>query len=265
MSLSAYVSGVGVLGPGIADWHAAAAIITGRIPYTSARSVLPVPTLLPSAERRRTGRVVRLALAVALEATTRACVQPADLASVFSSSGGDGDNCHELCQALALAGREISPTKFANSVHNAAAGYWSIATGATLQSSVLCAFDASFGAGLLEAMTYVTVEAAPVLLVTYDTQYPEPIHAKRKIPDAFGCAMVLTAVRTPHSLARIELSLGEAVVDSMQDAQLEALRSNVPAARCLPLLRQLALRAPGRIALDYLDVSHVLLTVEPCA
>jgi len=78
---------------------------------------------LAAAERRRIGRVVKLALAIALEATSQAGEDPAELASVFSSSGGDGHNCHELCQALSLAGREISPTRFANSVHNAAAGY----------------------------------------------------------------------------------------------------------------------------------------------
>jgi hypothetical protein len=199
-----------------------------------------------------------------LEATSRAGANSAQLASVFSSSGGDGDNCHELCQALALEGREISPTKFANSVHNAAAGYWSIATGSKLESSVLCAFDASFCAGLLEAMTYVNVEGESVLLVTYDTEYPEPIHAKRPIPDAFGTALVLTPCRTPTSLARIELTLDEAAHDTLADPQLEAMRQAIPAARCLPLLRQMALGAPGRIVLEYLDVSRVALQVEPC-
>ena len=130
----------------------------------------------------------KLALAIAQEATRRAGVDPAELASVFSSSGGDGHNCHEICQALALAGRELSPTRFSNSVHNAAAGYWSIATGAKRESNVLCAFDASFCAGLLEALAHVVVEEQPVLLVAYDTDYPEPLHAKRPIPDAFGSA-----------------------------------------------------------------------------
>ena len=264
MTLSAYVSGVGVVGPGIGDWREAAAIMSGRVAYVPARTVLPVATLLPPAERRRTGRVVKLALAVAWEAATHAKMQPAQLASVFSSSGGDGDNCHELCQALALEGREISPTKFANSVHNAAAGYWSIATGAKMESSVLCAFDASFSAGMLEAMSHVNVDLEAVLLVTYDTEYPEPIHATRAIPDAFGCAMVLTPHRTPTSLARIELTLKDGCEDSMTDAGLEDLRSSIPAARCLPLLRQLALGSAARVVLDYLDASRVVLDVQPC-
>ena len=31
-----------------------------------------------------------------------------------------------------------------------------------------------------------------MLLVAYDTEYPQPLHAKRPIPDAFGVALVLT-------------------------------------------------------------------------
>jgi hypothetical protein len=264
MTLAAYVSGVGVLGPGLANWPDTASVLSGRVDYSPARTLLPIPALLPPAERRRTGRVVKLALAVALEATGRAGVDPAQLASVFSSSGGDGDNCHELCQALALESREISPTRFSNSVHNAAAGYWSIATGAKLESNVLCAFDASFCAGLLEAMTHATVDRESLLLVSYDTGYPEPIHAKRPIPDAFGAALVLTPQRTANSLARIEVTLGEDAADTMRNAALESLRLAIPAARSLPLLRQLAQREAGSAVLDYLDVSRVVVKVEPC-
>ena len=76
------------------------------------------------------GAVVKLALAVGLEACAHAGAIPARLPAVFTSSGGDGRNCHEICAALASAERLISPTRFHNSVHNAAAGYWGIATGA---------------------------------------------------------------------------------------------------------------------------------------
>jgi hypothetical protein len=264
MRLAAYVSGIGVRGPGLSDWIATASVLTGQAPYEPVRTVLQTPMLLPAAERRRTGRAVRVALAVALEATTRAAADPAQLASVFSSSGGDGDNCHELCQALALPSREISPTRFANSVHNAAAGYWSIATGAKLESNVLCAFDASFCAGLLEALTQVAVDQNSILLVAYDTEYPEPIHAKRPVPDAFGTAMVLTPSREAASFAHIEASLDGDPAEILTDPRLEALRRSIPAARSLPLLKRLACKTAGRTVLDYLDVSRVIVAVEPC-
>ena len=46
----------------------------------------------------------------------------------------------------------VSPTRFHNSVHNAAAGYWTIGAGAMQPATAISAFDASFAQGLLEAM-----------------------------------------------------------------------------------------------------------------
>lgn len=264
MRLSAYLGGIGVLGPGLGNWPEAAAVLSDRQAYRPEPTVLPMPTILAAAERRRTGRVVKLALAVALEATSRAGVDPAVLASVFASSGGDGHNCHELCQALALEGREISPTRFANSVHNAAAGYWSIGTGAMAESNVLCAFDASFTAGLLETLTQIAVDREPVLLVAYDAEYPQPLHANRPIPDAFGVALVLTPERSAGSLARVEASLTDEAYDRLADPALEALRCSIPAARCLPLLCRLAARDSGRAILEYLDVARTAVQIESC-
>jgi len=264
MKLAAYLDGIGVLGPGLRNWPATAQVLTGAHPYTAAATELPIPTMLPPAERRRTGRVVKLALGVALEATTHAAAHLQNLASVFSSSGSDGHICHEICQALALPSREVSPTRFSNSVHNAAAGYWNIATGSMSESNVLCAFDASFVAGLLEAMTQSVVDRGPVLLVAYDTEYPPPLHAKRPIPDALGVAMVLSPEKSAQSLAKLQLELTDQVAHIMSDPQLESLRLAIPAARCLPLLRLLALREAGTAIVDYLDVARAAVHIEPC-
>ena len=264
MNPSAYVAGIGVLGPGIANWPQAAGILAGHVPFAHAPALLPHPDMLPAAERRRTGRLVKLALAVAAEAVAQADADAARLPSVFTSSGGDGQNSHELCVALAAAGREVSPTRFSNSVHNAAAGYWSIATGSNAASNVLCAHDASFTAGLIEALTQVAVDRQSLLLVAYDTDYPEPLRAKRPVPDAFGAALVLTPGEDSRSLARIEFTLAQQPPTGLGDAQLEALRTSVPAARSLPLLRQLARREPGAVVLEYLDPLHAVVMVAPC-
>ncbi|MBV8495902.1 MAG: beta-ketoacyl synthase chain length factor [Gammaproteobacteria bacterium] len=264
MQLAAYLDGVGVLGPGMADWPAAARVLARATPWRNEPTVLPAPQCLPSAERRRTGAPVRLTLAVGLEASASAGVDPATLATVFSSSGGDGQNCHEICQVLASAERQVSPTRFHNSVHNAAAGYWGIATGATAASNALCAFDGSFAAGLLEAVTQVVVERKPVLLIAYDTGYPEPLRSARPIPDAFGVALVLSAARGPASLAGLEIALGERHADRMEDEALEALRAAVPAARSLSLLGQVARGTPGSIVLDYLGHTSLSVQITPC-
>jgi len=263
-TLAAYVDGIGFLGPGVGDWPAATRILTGAASWESAPTVLPLPQSLPSTERRRTGPLVRLTLAVGLEATTRAGADPATLPAIFTSSGGDGENCHEICQALAAPGRQLSPTRFHNSVHNAAAGYWGIATGATLGCNALCAYDGSFGAGLLEALCQLAVERTRVLLIAYDAGYPEPIHSVRPIPGALALALVLAPERTAHSVAQLEAAASDAPADRLADAALEALRASIPAARSLPLLGQLARQTSGRVVIDYLDGIRLAVQVSPC-
>ena len=262
--LTAYVRGVGLLGPGLTDWESGAAIIAGKAPYQPCPTLLPVPQALPAAERRRTGATVRLAIAIAQQAVSGASIDPAGLAAVFASSGGDGVICHEICETLATEDRQISPTRFHNSVHNAAAGYWSIATGATAASSAICAYDASFGAGLLEALIQMTVSGAPALLSAYETPYPEPLHAKRPMPDSFGAALVLAPAPEGASLARIAVSLTEAPADRMSDPQLEALRAGMPAARSLPLLKLLARAEPGLAVIEYLPQQRLAVEVLEC-
>ena len=122
MTLTAYIDGISVIGPGFTGWSAAAAVLASRAAYAPSATVLPMPLTLPAAERRRTGRVVKLAIANGLEAAAQAGLAVATLATVFSSSGADGDICHEICLTLASADRQLSPTRFHNSVHNAPAG-----------------------------------------------------------------------------------------------------------------------------------------------
>jgi hypothetical protein len=152
----------------------------------------------------------------------------------------------------------------APSVHNAAAGYWGIATGAMTNASVLCAFDASFGAGLLEAVTQVAVDDARTLLLACDTQYPEPLHSARPITDTFGIALVLAPQRTAHSLAQIRVTLTDDPAQPLDDDALESLRLGIPAARGLPLLRAIALRQDTRLVLAYLDTQRLAVEVTLC-
>lgn len=264
-ALVAWIEGVGLLGPGLSDWPAACAVLRGERRYDPRPTVLPSPDSLPAAERRRTGRIVKLALAVGLEAASRAAVHPSHLPTVFSSSGADGQNCDEICRTLASADRQLSPTRFHNSVHNVAAGYWSIANGARAPSNSLCAFDASFSAGLLEALTQTAIERSACLLIAYDAQYPEPLFAKRPIPDAFGVALLLSPEPRPGSLARISATLSDSPADRLEHPELEGLRSMIPAARSLPLLQTLAERKNRRVVLDYLDASRLAVESEPCA
>lgn len=262
--LTAYIEGIGLLGPGLVNWPQARAILTGEQAYEPQKTVIPPPELLPAAERRRASDIVKLTLATSAEAIAAAQQDAAQLPSVFSFSNGDGINCHALCEMLASDDRQISPTRFHNSVHNAAAGYWSIAMGAMATSSVLCAYDASFGAGLLEALMQVAVDRTRCVLMTSDTPYPEPMRSARPIPDNFGMTLVLAPEPGPHALAILTVSLTSDAADRLQNSALENLRRTCPAARGLPLLHAAALAAPSRVVLDYLDDLRIAVEVTPC-
>lgn len=257
--LTVWVQGVGLLGPGLASWHSASAVLRGAQPHASTPTVLQPPARLPAAERRRAGAAVKLALAVADAAVAQAQVDPAALATVFTSSSGDGVNCHALCETLASAAPVVSPTRFTSSVHNAAAGCWHIAVASRAASTSLCAFDASFSAGLIEAATAVQVSGHAVLLVASDSPYPEPLHSKRALPDHFGVALLLAPVADARSIAALTITLTGArattgAPTACADAALDALRRTIPAAAALPLLVALARAEAGlqRVALDFL-------------
>ena len=268
VKLAAHIEGMGLLGPGLDGWANSVTVLEGRTAYVRQPTVVPVPEGLPPAERRRLGLVVKLALSVGLQATSKAGVEPDALPAVFASSGGDGQNCHEICQALANDEKLISPTRFHNSVHNAAAGYWSIATRSKAASNALCAFDWSFAAGLLEAVTQVVVDQTRVLLVAYDAPYPQPLFDKRPIPEAFGVAFVLApsgAPLTADAIGSLTLRLADAPADRMDNVELEALRASIPAARALPLLQRIAAGSAGVVNIDYLDGRSLAVDVAPCS
>ena len=262
--LTAYIEGIGLIGPGLNDWSSGRQILSGQQPYQSARTVIPTPELLPAAERRRASDIVKLTLATSLEAIATAGLLDENIPSVFSFSNGDGLNCHTICEMLASDDREISPTRFHNSVHNAAAGYWSIATKTMATSSVLCAFDASFGAGLLDALTQVTVDDTRCILMASDTPYPEPMFSKRPIPDNCGIALVLAPQQSEKSIVQIKVSLTDEAAFKFTDTALETLRISIPSARGLPLLALIAEQKTGRVVLDYLDNLRLAVEVKPC-
>ena len=260
-----YADGVGVLGPGLDGWPAARAVFRGEAPYAMTEMGRPTAELLPPAERRRCGNTVRLALHVGLEAVQHGGARAETLPTVFTSSSGDGEVTHHLCTALARPERDVSPTRFHNSVHNAPAGYWSIATESREPSTSVCVFEASFAAGLLEAALQATTWQRPVLLIAYDAPYPPPLDVFYPMVAPFGVALLLTPAPGAASLGRLAIELGEATGETpLANQPLERLRRGVAAARSLPLLAALACGARARTQLGYLPETSLAVEVAPC-
>src|SRR5580692_4610479 len=144
--------------------------VAGVAVWNSSGATRPQPAILPPNERRRALDTVAVALEVAQAACANAGRDPAQLPMVFASTYGDLAITDYMCSTLAKAPTTLSPTRFHNSVHNAAAGYWTIATGCREPYCALGAGVYTFATGLFAAAVQVCADQTDVLLVAYDIE-----------------------------------------------------------------------------------------------
>jgi hypothetical protein len=244
-----FIEAVGLAAPGLPSWGQARATFRGETAFVPSPLSPHTPAMLPLNERRRATPAVKLAFRAAEDAMLGTTLPAAELATVFTSSDADLAIIHRICLALTATPRLISPTDFHNSVHNAAAGYWSIAAGARAASTSISAHDGSFAAGLLEACSQVLVDGSDVLLVAFDSPAPQPLHDKRCMAHPAAAALVLTRLRTAHSMAAVTCDTSPGAETVFEEPALEQLRLGNPAARALPLFQSLALQRFGSMVL----------------
>ncbi len=267
------VEGVALWASRLPGWELARAVMRGEQPAPGVAHPRPVSSLLAATERRRAPDSVVLALEVAASACAAAGRAAESLPSVFASTHGDLGISDYMCATLASAPALLSPTKFHNSVHNAAAGYWSIGTRSAAPYTAISAFHHTFAVGLLETITQVVCESGPVLYVAFDVEAKGPLATVIASRGLLGAALVIgPAAAIPRSTsqndsadqgaegmgaaggsARRRLSLR---VESGIPVQATPARSAAAAcvqdnalAPCLPLFEALANPQPSSLCL----------------
>ncbi len=251
--MTIYVAGFGVLGPGLPDAEACRAVLRAEETYQAGAVRVPVAEGLSANEARRCPTTARYVLDVGRQALRAAGWDAAGVATVLSSGSGDLEILDKNCRALAGTPVALSPTLFHNSVHNAAGGYWGIATGSRAATTSLSAYDDSFAAGLLEALTTVA-PGRPCLLVAYDLPPPAALASVRKVSAPFAVALALSMEAPEGPCAGLSWEWGQASGEGasrMTSPALEALRLGNPAARSLPLLRALCGRRSETLSWAY--------------
>jgi hypothetical protein len=188
--LSARIESIGFWANGLPSWEAARDFAATGV-LSEGAPIKPSPQLLAPNERRRAPESVAVALDVALAACRAAGRDPAALPSVFASTHGDLSITDYMCATLASDPRAISPTKFHNSVHNAAAGYWTIGAGCMRAANAISGYDASFTEGLIDALAQLVEGAEAVLLVGYDTGTTGPLRSVHTCTGLLDGALVL--------------------------------------------------------------------------
>lgn len=245
-----HVEGIGFWAPALPGWAAARAAFRGEGGLADPPARRPAPAILAPAERRRAPDTVALALEVASAAVEASGRAAAELPSVFVSAHGDLAVSDYMCRTLATDPTVLSPTKFHNSVHNAAPGYWTIGTGCLRASSALTAYEHSFAAGLLEAATFCLADVEPVLLFGVDIPPAGALASVVRSAGLLAGALVLAPVAGPATLATIDLALvsGPGAPTAPQSSAARALAGNA-LADLLPLAEALALERAARLTL----------------
>lgn len=245
-TLHATIEGVGFWTRGLPDWDAARAFVAGgELPADAPAK--PSPQLLPANERRRAPESVAVALEVAQAACSDSGRDPKTLASIFASTDGDLPITDYMCATLRDAPDTVSPTKFHNSVHNAAAGYWTIGQGCMAPSTALSAFSHTFAQGLLEALVNLAAGEPAILLAAYDTGATGPLSSVSTGTGLLGGALVLGPAggNGPQLSATLADGAGDA-----NDGPLARHAAGNRMAQMLPLFDLLATGKDGEVSLD---------------
>jgi beta-ketoacyl synthase-like protein len=237
-ALTATIEGIGFWAPGLPSWSAARDYVAGGALVENA-APRPAPQLLAPNERRRAPGSVAVALEVALAACAAAGRDPASLPSVFASMHGDLAITDYICTTLASDPGAVSPTKFHNSVHNAAAGYWTIGAGCTQPATAISSFDATFAQGLLETLAQLHAGADAVLLVAYDAPSAGALANVSPSEGLLGGALVLSAAPLQRGRRGLRCALADGDADA-PCGPLPRLFGKNAMAPMLPLFQALA-------------------------
>ncbi len=238
--LTVWLEGIGCWTPDHADWNAMRAWLAGGPDPEPGAAGKPRPALLPPGERRRAPHGVLVAIEVASQAVAMSGRDPAEVPSVFASAHTDLDILDYTCATLATAPASMSPTRFHNSVHNAAAGYWTMATGCHAAANALTSHEFTFGASLLEAASLADAEETPVLLVANDGTGRGPLAEVIASTRHFACALMLAPQAGPRAVAKLALRIAGHEPHAQPGPRAQALSEANLSAAGSPLLELLA-------------------------
>lgn len=192
-SLSFNLHAVGLLAPGLSSLSDFREICTDQKKINITDSLLlPAPPALPSNERRRSSRSVRLTLSCVEQLVMQGYPLLGDLRSIFATDDGVGEINQQMFEVLATT-RQISPLVFPNSVHSAVAGYFSIAYQNQKPATHISRGVESFAAGLLCAVTDAIIFSESVLFVCFDPAMTEPMSEVLPITQPTASAWLISS------------------------------------------------------------------------
>ena len=219
-----------------------------------------VPESIASRALRRHSPQTLLAILVA-ERIAPALTDGA--AWVFGSAFGEGETLKIILDALCTPNMAIRPTRFQNSVHNAASGQWTIARSIRSAATSICGGGCTAGSSMLKALLQVQLEDRPVGMVLFDTPLPYPLNGSHRLTVPAGAGFALSPHKGPKSIAVIEYTLCDATHSQVSSAFAQkALTTDNPVFAVLPLIECLFGHGQGDVIIDLNGSQALKLKVQ---
>jgi hypothetical protein len=147
---------------------------------------------VPAMQRRRLSRLSKISLRTLHECleqlADRDAVDTGFIRTVFASPHGEIHRTVDLLKELA-AGEPLSPMGFSLSVHNTAAGIYSIVSGNQAASVSVAAGCDTLEQAVVEAVSQSAYHRQVIALVFADEPLPALYHTEFAVPFPFGLAL----------------------------------------------------------------------------
>jgi hypothetical protein len=167
---------------------------------------------------------------------------------VFGSAFGEGETLKIILDALCTPNMAIRPTRFQNSVHNAASGQWTIARSIRSAATSICGGDCTAGSSMLKTLLQIQLEDRPVGMVLFDAPLPYPLSGSHRLTVPAGAGFALSPSKSPKSIAAIEYTLCEAAHSQVSSVfSQKALATDNPVFAILPLIECLFYQGEGDV------------------
>lgn len=246
---SVYLTGISIWSPGYAD---ARAFVLGEHDDEVVDCANP---WVSSRLGRGTSRLTRMLGEAAAVACAHAGVDPRTVSTIYTSSYGEIETMVVLLETIFAGDGQLSPMRFKNSVHNAAAGLGSIGTGNTGFSTALAAGERSFEAAMIEALVLLDERGGTAVIAAADDRLPHPL-SLQQAREGLAVGLCLSAEKPAGgSIAVFD--------DLRQDTDVAAIPTHFvgrglapelatnPAAAALPLIEAAIRRESRRVPLAY--------------
>jgi len=209
----------------------------------------PTGDLLGPRNRRRASQLGRALVDAAEDAMTEAEVDRSTVPTIVGSAVGEVSTMLGLLDQMFRSKEPMSPAAFTMSVHNAASGVLSIATGNRGLTTSIAADHDTPAAALTEGIGIVATEGVPVMITCGDEAVPRDL-----VPDeqCFGlmAAAVVLAPLSARRRGRPTISIPAIAGGTVTAQELELDFARNPQVGMYDLVLAVENQWTGRVALD---------------